>query len=377
MTTLFTNDEYCDFDENFETVLLEEEFKNSTIQTKFTIAGKVNLGFLFPISSERILGRGFYRLTDPTNNNDSTYHIPVLLDEVLFWILVDTKGVYLDCTLGGGAHAEAILRRLTSSAIYLGMDQDQEAIQFASNRLYEFSSQLRLAKTNFSELSLFLEEQKIDKVDGILMDLGISSHQIDSPNRGFSFMREGPLDMRFDSNNKISASQIVNSCGEKELAQIFFEYGEEKQSRAIARQIVREREKRSIESTIDLAGIVKRVIRPTQMNKSLARIFQAIRIEVNKEMLHLRRVLESSLDHLKVGGRLVVISYHSLEDRLIKQFFRANVKRCVCPPQLPVCSCNQPGKLKILTKKPIIPGKEEILQNPRSRSAKLRVAERI
>ncbi len=377
MATSFINDEYCDFNENFETVLLEEEFGKPTTQTKLTIAGKVDLGFLFSISNERFSGRGFCRLTDQANSNDSAYHVPVLLDEVLFWILVNTKGVYLDCTLGGGAHAEAILRRLTPSGIYLGMDQDQEAIQFAGSRLHRFSAQLRLAQTNFSELGFFLEEQKIDKVDGILMDLGISSHQIDSPNRGFSFMREGPLDMRFDSTNKISASQIINSCEERELAQIFFEYGEEKKSRTIARQIVLEREKGRIESTIDLAKIIKRVIRPTKVNKSLARIFQAIRIEVNKEMLHLRRALESSLDHLKVGGRFVVISYHSLEDRLIKQFFRANVKRCVCPPELPVCICDQPGKLKILTKKPISPGKEEILQNPRSRSAKLRVVERI
>ncbi len=338
----------------------------------------IDRGVAFSVYSDGIFrGRGYYQLTKQLQKKPSNYHIPVLLQEVLFWIFVDPKGTYLDCTLGGGAHAEAILRRLTPTGLLLGMDLDEEAIDQAGSHLAGFRSRLRLKCDNFSDLGEFLREQGVEKVDGILMDLGISSHQIDAAYRGFSFMQEGRLDMRFGHGQVLDAIRVVNEYSEEELARIMFEYGEERQARVIARRIVQARKKARIESTKALAAIVEERVNPRYLNKSLARIFQAIRIEVNAELQHLQTALAEALDHLKPSGRLAVISYHSLEDRMVKQFFKANAGRCVCPPELPVCTCNQSGKLKILTRKPVRPEQDEIARNPRSRSAKLRVAERI
>ena len=208
------------------------------------------------------------------------------------------------------------------------------------------------------------------------MDLGISSHHLDAEYRGFSFMHDSRLDMRFNRSQDLSAIQVVNEYSQVELEHIFFQYGEERHARAIVRRIVKARKNAPVESTKMLANIVAEVVQSRYLNKSLARVFQAIRIEVNDELAHLQRALEQAAEHLKSGARLVVISYHSLEDRIVKHFFKANMDRCTCPPELPVCICDRSGKLKVLTRKPVTPTPEEIESNPRCRSAKMRVAER-
>lgn len=340
-----------------------------------TYGGAQGIGF--PIYSQgRLHGRGFYRLTARAEKDRYGHHYPVLSDEVVFWILTEIRGAYLDCTIGGGSHADAVLSRLVPPGILLGMDRDKEAIEHVRERLSGHSS-LKLRHGNFSGMGEFLREEGVVQLDGVLMDLGVSSHQIDADYRGFSFMREGRLDMRFGRDQQLNAEQVINEYSQKELERIFFEYGEERRSRAVAQRIINRRAQKRIETTTELAEIIKSGFHPAYVQKSLARIFQAIRIEVNGELDHLRNGLIAALDHLKPGGRIVVISYHSLEDRIVKQFFRANVKRCVCPPDFPVCRCGTVGRLKILTKKPVRPDQEEIVLNQRSRSAKLRVAEKL
>lgn len=302
------------------------------------------------------------------------YHTPVLVEKVLEYLITKADGVYVDATLGGGGHSEKILERLLPTGVLVGIDADKDALEFSKVR---FGERVLLVQSNFSHLSQILSEHNLPKVDGILFDLGISSRQIDSAQKGFSFSSDAKLDMRFDSRQELDAHYIVNSYSEKELNRIFWQFGEEKFSRRIARKIVDIRTRKPIATTLELAEVVKSVISGKFLNKSLARIFQAIRIEVNRELESLQSALNSSLTILNPAGRLVVISYHSLEDRVVKSFF----KKFSTPDRdltwkLTGKETTKP-KIRILTKKPILPEESEVVQNPRARSAKLRVAERL
>ncbi len=339
---------------------------------------EVGVGMIFPIQADGVLfGKGYYRLTQQTRPQIPGYHVPVLLREVLHWLLTEPGGIYVDGTVGGGGHAEAILQRLNAEGRLIGLDVDPEALEFAGKRLEPFGPRVLLRRANFRDLGQVLQELGIDAVDGILLDLGVSSHQIGTGYRGFSFMQKGPLDMRMNPDQKLGAYQVVNQYSEAQLLRIFREYGEERRAAAVARAIIRARERGPIDSTVRLAEIVAGAVPQGHRNKTLARIFQAVRIEVNAELTNLKLGLEAALEHLRPGGRMVVISYHSLEDRMVKQFFRRSEKRCVCPPELPQCICGEPGNLRILTRRPVRPEAEEIQENPRARSARLRAAEKI
>ncbi len=307
----------------------------------------------------------------------SSYHRPVLVEEVVGLLVVESAGVYVDATLGGGGHAEAILRSLGPQGRVVGIDRDHEALAFATERLAAFGERFCAIHARFSELREALAACGIDSVSGVLFDLGVSSHQLDTPSRGFSFDRPGPLDFRMDTRSPFTAADVVNTWSEKELAEVFKKYGEERRSRKIARAIVTARARRRLETTADLAEVVRSVTPVALRAKTLARVFQAIRIVVNEELQELERGLAAALDLLKPGGRLVVIAYHSLEDRIVKQFFKKEEPHCICPPEQPVCTCGRPGRLRILTRKPVVAGDEEIKQNPRARSARLRAAEKL
>lgn len=302
------------------------------------------------------------------------YHTPVLVEKVLEYLITKPDGVYVDATLGGGGHSEKILERLIPTGVLIGIDADKDALDFSKVR---FGERVLLVQSNFSHLSQILSEHNLPKVDGILLDLGISSRQIDSAQKGFSFSSDAKLDMRFDSRQKLDAHYIVNSYSEEELSRIFWQFGEEKFSRRIAKKIVDSRTRKSIDTTLELAEVVKSVVNGKFLNKSLARIFQAIRIEVNRELESLQSALKSSLMHLNPAGRLVVISYHSLEDRIVKSFFREfSTPSRDLTWKLTGIETTKP-LIRVLTKKPILPEESETVKNPRSRSAKLRVAERL
>ncbi|MFQ5649136.1 MAG: 16S rRNA (cytosine(1402)-N(4))-methyltransferase RsmH [bacterium] len=305
------------------------------------------------------------------------YHEPVLLQKVAEFLIHDRNGIYLDGTLGGGGHAESILEHLSLKAQLIGLDLDTEATRFAGDRLLRFGKRVHIENCNFKDFEQVLRQLNISRLDGILLDLGLSSHQIDTADRGFSYSLAGRLDMRMDSSQGLTAEAVVNTYSEGTLASIFRDYGEERRARAIARAIRREREKSRIVTTLQLRQIVSRVLPPQFRVKSLARVFQALRIAVNEELSNLNHFLEKSSTYLKPGGRIVVIAYHSLEDRAVKTFFRQQAAACVCPPELPVCICGQKSRLKILTRRPVRPQEEEINRNPRSRSARLRAAEVI
>lgn len=302
------------------------------------------------------------------------YHTPVLVEKVLEYLITKPDGVYVDATLGGGGHSEKILERLIPTGVLIGIDADKDALEFSKMR---FGERVLLVQSNFSHLPKILSEHNLLKVDGFLFDLGISSHQIDSAQKGFSFSSDARLDMRFDSRQEMDAHYIVNSYSEEELSRIFWQFGEEKFSRRISKKIVDSRRGKSIESTLELTEIVKSAVNGKFLNKSLARIFQAIRIEVNRELESLQSALKSALIHLNPSGRLVVISYHSLEDRIVKSFFRGfSTPTRDITWKLTGLEITKP-LIRVLTKKPILPDESETLQNPRSRSAKLRVAERL
>jgi 16S rRNA (cytosine1402-N4)-methyltransferase len=304
------------------------------------------------------------------------FHEPVLGAEVVDVLIGDRNGIYVDCTLGGGGHSLLILQQLSSSGFLVGLDADQEAIDYASRNLAAFPNKY-LRQIYYDQIDVVLYE--IDKlpVDGVLFDLGISSWQIDVGSRGFSYQNSGPLDMRMDQRQEISAEAILNTYSREELGRIFREYGEERHWRAIAREVINFRAKQKLKSTDDLVVIVRSVVGERFLNKSLSRIFQAVRIEVNRELDRLHLALEKAFAVLKKGGRIAVISYHSLEDRIVKGFFKEKQQSCICPPELPQCVCGKMSELKMVSRKPILPSVEEIKRNPRARSAKLRVAEKI
>ena len=308
----------------------------------------------------------------------ATYHEPVLLQEVLAALNVFKDGSYLDLTLGGGGHAEAILKRLDQrSGVLAGADQDDEALEHAAERLASYPS-FHAFYGNFGEPALWEKVESLSPFDGILMDLGVSSHQLDEGKRGFSFSKPALLDMRMDRNRGGSAWEAVNRLPEKELADIIFQFGEERRSRRIAKAICTHR---PVETTVELAEIIRSCF-PAAERRAMSvdpatRTFQGIRIYVNRELERLESGLKMAAAHLKPGGRLAVISYHSLEDRIVKNFIRTESRDCLCPKNIPVCVCGHHASLKAVNKKIIVPGEQEMAENPRSRSARMRVAERL
>lgn len=306
------------------------------------------------------------------------YHEPVMLKEVIDSLIVSKTGVYVDGTVGGAGHSYAILKQ--TDAFLVGIDCDEQALQFAESRLAEFGSRKVLIKGNFADLSKVLDDLNIEKVDGVLLDLGVSSHQLNESQRGFSFNQQARLDMRMDRSLKLSAYDIVNSFAQNELENIIKFYGEEKMASRIARTISQKRQLSPIETTTELAAIVASCM-PAKLKwqkiHPATRTFQAIRIAVNKELDNIKPAIYAAVEALKPGGRLCVISFHSLEDRIVKNEFRALSGICVCPKDIPFCVCQREAKLKNITRKALMPAAEEIEANPRARSAKLRVARRV
>ncbi len=305
-------------------------------------------------------------------------HRPVLLEECMEALAVRPGGIYLDGTLGRAGHSQAILRRLTSGRL-IGIDRDQEAIDAAKERLAEFGDRTTLVHGNFSDLGEILQNLGITGVDGMLFDLGVSSPQLDEPRRGFSYMHDAPLDMRMDASAALDAFQVVNLWSCEELRRILFEYGEERFAPQIARAILRAREDKPIETTGQLAEIIRSAMPARALREKqhpAKRSFQAIRIAVNGELDALPPMLEAAADALSPGGRLAVITFHSLEDRIVKRKLRELSNGCTCPPEFPVCVCGKKPRLQLISRKPIAAGPAELEENPRSRSARLRVAER-
>ena len=310
------------------------------------------------------------------SESPQSYHLPVLLSEVSNYLITNPEGIYLDGTLGGGGHAEVILEKVNKNAQYIGIDQDREAIQHAKQRLERFKNVI-YNHSNFADLDLVLNRLKIDKIDGILLDLGVSSHQIDSDDRGFSYMKDTDLDMRMDRDRSQKAGDLLNTLDERELSTIFFSFGEERRARQIAREVVKCRKQQQISRSGQLRSIIDRVVHPRFKIKSYARIFQALRIAVNRELDSLEDVLNKTIPFLHLGGRCLVISYHSLEDRIVKKFFRNKANPCTCPPEFPRCICGLQPEIKILSSKAIKASEQETKKNPRARSALLRVGEKI
>ena len=307
-------------------------------------------------------------------------HIPVLLNETLEFLAPERGGIFVDGTLGGGGHAEAVLTRLPQTGRLIGIDRDWEAVHAAGDRLSSFGDRFTALHGNFFEMKTLLSGIGISEVNGILLDLGVSPHQLDTQERGFSYKTDAPLDMRMDQGARLSAKDIVNTYAESELARIFFAYGEERFSRRIAEKICRAREQYPIETTLQLAQIVREAIPGKYRNEPqhpARRTFQALRIEVNSELAGLDQAVEQACDLLQKGGRLCIITFHSLEDRIVKQAFRRFENPCTCPPSAPICICGKTPKAKILTKKPLTASAEEEAQNSRSTSAKLRCIEKI
>ena len=305
-------------------------------------------------------------------------HRPVLLAECLEALDIRPDGVYVDGTLGRAGHSIEILRRLTTGRL-IGIDRDMAAIDAARERLREFGDRFTPVHANFSRLEDVLREAGADKADGMLFDLGVSSPQLDQPERGFSYMHDAPLDMRMDRSAPLTAREVVNEWSYEELRRILYEYGEERYAPQIARAIVKRREERSVETTLELAEIVRSAMPAQALREKqhpAKRTFQAVRIAVNGELDELPPMLEAAVRGLKPGGRLAVITFHSLEDRIVKQTMRELATGCTCPPQFPVCVCGKKPRLELVNRKPITAGEAELAENPRARSAKLRAARR-
>jgi 16S rRNA (cytosine1402-N4)-methyltransferase len=305
------------------------------------------------------------------------YHNPVLKEKVIEYLITDKSGIYIDATIGCGGHSEGILEELNEGGQLLGIDKDEESLNISRERLGRFGEKARFFQQSYSQIPELLKSLNLDKIDGILFDLGISSCQLDDPERGFSYSSKGPLDMRFDQSESKKAEEVVNEYSVEKLSQIFKAYGEERFSRRIAQAIVQNRKVKRIETTQALKDVVRSILKTRNDLKTLSRIFQALRIEVNQELFELEKGLDSGIKALSPGGRVCVISYHSLEDRLVKNKFNELSKGCSCPPGFPVCVCGGKKTLQVLTRKPVIPEKEEIKENPRARSAKFRAAEKI
>ena len=306
-------------------------------------------------------------------------HRSVLLEETIDGLHIIPDGIYVDGTLGGGGHSYEVCRRLGDKGSIIGIDQDAAAIEAAGIRLKDFGEKVTIVRSNYRDMKSKLHELGIDKVDGIILDLGVSSYQLDTAERGFSYRADAPLDMRMDTRQQITARDIVNDYGEEELYRVIRDYGEDKFARNIAKHIVMERGKHPIETTGELTEIVRRAIPMKYQKRSghpAKRTFQAIRIELNRELEALRDSLDDMIELLNPGGRLCIITFHSLEDRIVKSAFKKNENPCTCPPDFPVCVCGKVSKGSIVTRKPILPGEEEMELNSRSKSAKLRIFER-
>ncbi len=306
-------------------------------------------------------------------------HTSVLLTEVIDNLHILPDGIYVDGTLGGGGHSFHIAQALTQGGHLIGIDQDREALQAAGERLSPYKDRVTLVHSNYENIAAVLQEQGICQVNGILLDLGVSSYQLDNPERGFSYREDEPLDMRMDQSAPLSARDILNGWSQEELIRILREYGEEKCAVKIAREIVSRREVKPLETTGELADIVRCCIPKKMQEKGgnpCKRTFQAVRIACNRELEVLSDSLDTMIDLLAPGGRLCIITFHSLEDRIVKNAFRKNENPCTCPPEFPVCICGKKSKGKVITRKAILPGEEELEQNRRSASAKLRVFEK-
>ena len=304
------------------------------------------------------------------------YHKPVLFDEVMENIISEGDAVYVDCTLGGGGHTEGMLERSSTESKVIGIDQDKEAINFAKERLKKYGNKIEIFQDNFRNLDTVIYLAGHNKVDRILMDIGVSSNQLDNLERGFSYRYDAKLDMRMDRNLKISAYEVVNDFSEKEIADIIYKYGEEPKSRKIAKNIVEYRKNKKIETTLELSEIIIKSIGKSMKKHPSKRTFQAIRIFVNKELEVLEEALDEAVNLLNNNGKLLVITFHSLEDRMVKEKFREYENPCTCPPEIPVCVCNKKSLGKVITKKPIIAKESELNENNRAHSAKLRIFER-
>ena len=305
-------------------------------------------------------------------------HESVLEREVIQNLNLCGGSLIVDGTLGDGGHAELLLKNTTSVRV-LGIDRDIRAIERAEKRLAPFRDRITLVHGNFSDIKTILKKANVMNVDGLLLDLGVSSPQLDSPDRGFSFMRDGPLDMRMDSSQKITAADLLVELPDEELVSVIKEYGEERFSKRIMRAIRQAQKQSAIKTTLQLSNIISSVIHASRQTKihPATRTFQALRIAVNGELEHIKKTLRDSVDVLRESARVIVISFHSLEDRIVKNFFKTEEKGCVCPPKIPICSCGHKQRLKIITRKPIVPAVEEVRRNSRASSAKLRVAERV
>jgi len=310
----------------------------------------------------------------------SAYHEPVMLREAVDSLGCRPGGVYFDGTVGGGGHAYEILASTAPDGILIGVDRDDDALAECARRLEVFGNRAILVKGNFARIDAILSELGFEKVSGILLDLGVSSHQFDAPERGFGFSRDAPLDMRMDRDDTVTAFDIVNGFPEEKLKKIIREYGEEMMPGRIVRAISERRKLSPIRTTGELAAIIAGAL-PNHLKKKkihpATKTFQALRIAVNNELENLHAAIERGIDMLEEGGRFSVIAFHSLEDRMVKELFRSWEKGCVCPPDFPVCRCGRTGKLKVLTKRPWMPGEAEIISNPRARSARLRTAVRV
>lgn len=307
-------------------------------------------------------------------------HTSVLLNETVDGLNVRPDGTYVDATLGGGGHAFEVCSRLSDKGRFIGIDQDADAIEAAGKRLEGFGEKVTIIRSNYRDMKPQLHKLGIDKVDGIVIDLGVSSYQLDTADRGFSYRADAPLDMRMDQRQKMTARDIVNEYSESELYRVIRDYGEDRFAKNIAKHIVMEREKGPIETTGQLNEIIRHAI-PMKIQKTAGhpskRTFQAIRIELNHELDVLRDSLDDMIDMLNPGGRICIITFHSLEDRIVKSAFRKNENPCTCPSHFPVCVCGKASKGKVVTRKPILPTEEEMESNSRSKSAKLRIFERV
>ncbi|MGI6113889.1 MAG: 16S rRNA (cytosine(1402)-N(4))-methyltransferase RsmH [Mahellales bacterium] len=307
-------------------------------------------------------------------------HMPVLLDESIDYLNIQRGGIYVDGTLGGAGHSIEICKRLGPEGMLIGIDRDEQAINIASERLKGLEGKISIHHGNYIDIPQILKSMNIDKVDGILLDLGVSSFQIDNRQRGFSYHEKAPLDMRMDTSQQLTARDVVNTYSQRDLTRIIREYGEERWASRISEFIIKNRQIRPIKDTLQLVEIIKQAIPASARREGphpARRTFQAIRIEVNKELELLGQAVNNAIKVLKPKGRLCIITFHSLEDRIVKNTFKDNQHPCECPPQWPVCMCSKKPLVNIITKKPVLPHSEEIEHNPRARSAKLRVCERI
>lgn len=306
-------------------------------------------------------------------------HKSVLLEETVNGLNIKPDGIYVDGTLGGGGHAYEVCKQLSDKGRFIGIDQDEAAIEAAGNRLSDFREKVTIIRSNYCDMKLQLQKLGIEKVDGIVLDLGVSSYQLDTAERGFSYRVDAPLDMRMDRRQAMTARDIVNDYSEMELFRIIRDYGEDKFAKNIAKHIVMERQNSPIETTGQLIEVIKRAM-PMKFQKTSGhpakRTFQAIRIELNKELEVLRNSLDDMIDMLNEDGRICIITFHSLEDRIVKGIFKKNENPCTCPSHFPVCVCGNVSKGSVVTRKPILPSEEELEENSRSKSAKLRIFER-